>query len=779
MPAARANAAHWGMGRRSSVTFLAALSAAMFTLGPGASIAMGADPQPPTPPATQPSSGTDPSTGLTPDEQRIENVIAAATQYLGVPYRLGTEGPLLFDCSGLVFRAFSDAGLVDRIGGARLRAAGYMRWFASRGQMTTDELLAQRGDLVIYNNGSHIGIYLGDGRAISALINPFGVTVHSLHGVDLPVTGFLRPDWSGNGEVAPFVPVDLPDVPEVPATLVPAADWMPTLDPALTAPAVREGKEQVDMRTLSSRTFLNRDGTYTTEFHAQPIFYQPAGTTAPADLKPIDLTFLADPDTGFASVTSSPVAVTARAADDPAGFVSASAGDFSVSLGLATGAGMKDSSAAPQILDAGRVVDYFDFQPRSVGLRVLAQTDGFKSFIVLSKVPDKNRFSFVLDAPGLTPVVADDGSIILNDESGTTRGRIPRPLLLDSSDVDGGGGGVFTSATTLSVDTSGDLPVITVAVGHAFIDEAVMPAYIDLSLTEFSQPTAGADVAFVSSAHPNANLHGLQRPESPGFDELWLGHQPASKNNNDAFIRFAGIQSVLGTVDVASASLELLPYFQQANDGVTIVRRVTADWNADSLTWTTMPAADNLDAQSVLSTGGTWTSLDVSNYVTDLLSRGVTDYGLVLSGDQTASGTWKRLAASDAGEAAQFGPRLVVTWSGMRPAPAAATPTSSASAPPTLTWTQPQLAGAQLRFEVQVSHDGFVTIDEGSGTVKGKLGKVGEWTPSVDALPASGTYEWRVRAKYGTSTAWSSWSTPATFQLNLPNQYSVKPHSAI
>jgi len=37
-------------------------------------------------------------------------VIEAASQYLGLPYRLGTEGPDRFDCSGLIFRAFADAG---------------------------------------------------------------------------------------------------------------------------------------------------------------------------------------------------------------------------------------------------------------------------------------------------------------------------------------------------------------------------------------------------------------------------------------------------------------------------------------------------------------------------------------------------------------------------------------------------------------------------------------------------------------------------------------------
>ncbi len=126
-----------------------------------------------------------------------EAVIAAAQQYLGHPFQLGSEGPKFFDCSGLVYRAFSDAGELPRIGGLRLRAEGYMQYFVSRGRFTRDEAEAVRGDLVIYEMGVHIGIYLGNGRVISALINPWGVSIHSLHGVHLQVSYFLHVNWGG------------------------------------------------------------------------------------------------------------------------------------------------------------------------------------------------------------------------------------------------------------------------------------------------------------------------------------------------------------------------------------------------------------------------------------------------------------------------------------------------------------------------------------------------------------------------------------------------------
>jgi cell wall-associated NlpC family hydrolase len=128
-----------------------------------------------------------------------EAVIAAAREYLGHNYQLGAEGPRNFDCSGLIYRAFADAGELPRIGGMRLRAAGYQRWFAARGLFSRQASDARRGDLIVWNNGEHIGIYVGDGKAISALVNPWGVTIHSLGGIHKRVTHVLHVNW-GNGD---------------------------------------------------------------------------------------------------------------------------------------------------------------------------------------------------------------------------------------------------------------------------------------------------------------------------------------------------------------------------------------------------------------------------------------------------------------------------------------------------------------------------------------------------------------------------------------------------
>src|SRR5688572_24296968 len=346
----------------------------------------------PSPTAPPPTSDTETESDaeLTSAEQRIENVIAAAQVYLGVPYRMGAEGPDLMDCSGLIYRSFMDAGEGRRMSGARLGVRSYVRWFAARGGLVLDEADAVRGDLAIWGTGNHMGIYLGDGRVISAVTS--GVSVHALHGLSLPLTGFLRPNWDGAGKVEPLDPDLLLDRTETPVSLVPPSAWAPALDPAVEgAQPERGGVERVDMRTASSRTFENEDGTFTTELHAQPIYYQAADSM---NWLPIDLRFhqvegkRRRPDA--AVVDASPVVISAMAPDRAEGFLTLIAGERSLSLARASGGG----EATAVISDDGRAVDYADFYGDGVGLRVLARPDGARSFLVLREAPAASDFAF-------------------------------------------------------------------------------------------------------------------------------------------------------------------------------------------------------------------------------------------------------------------------------------------------------------------------------------------------------------------------------------------------
>jgi len=86
----------------------------------------------------------------------IESILSDAVSHLGVPYVFGGTDNSGFDCSGLAWRVFNDNGVPL----PRTVTAVEMLGIA------VDREDLQPGDLLIFNNPKHTGIYLGDGDFI-------------------------------------------------------------------------------------------------------------------------------------------------------------------------------------------------------------------------------------------------------------------------------------------------------------------------------------------------------------------------------------------------------------------------------------------------------------------------------------------------------------------------------------------------------------------------------------------------------------------------------------
>ena len=90
--------------------------------------------------------------------------------------------------------AFKAAGDLAAIGNGNYRSARSLYdWFRSHGKASRTN--PKPGDLVIWGNGSHVGIYIGNGQAISTLTS--GVRVHGVFAVTASFTAYLHTGMSG------------------------------------------------------------------------------------------------------------------------------------------------------------------------------------------------------------------------------------------------------------------------------------------------------------------------------------------------------------------------------------------------------------------------------------------------------------------------------------------------------------------------------------------------------------------------------------------------------
>jgi cell wall-associated NlpC family hydrolase len=109
--------------------------------------------------------------GLREDSVLVSGIVADAMSFLGAPYVYGGTGPSGFDCSGLIYRVFIDNGLSLPRTVSGIETVGE--------EVAREDL--RPGDLLIFENPKHIGLFIGNGEFIhSSSYQDRGVVVTSL-----------------------------------------------------------------------------------------------------------------------------------------------------------------------------------------------------------------------------------------------------------------------------------------------------------------------------------------------------------------------------------------------------------------------------------------------------------------------------------------------------------------------------------------------------------------------------------------------------------------------
>ncbi len=126
--------------------------------------------------------GTGSGTGSPDTTAKADKVLAFARAQMGKPYVWGAAGPSSYDCSGLTQAAWKTAGVqLPRTTWDQVKSGK---------RVETKDLLP--GDLVFfYDDISHVGIYIGDGKMIHAPKPGTNVREESIF--YMPIYGSVRP----------------------------------------------------------------------------------------------------------------------------------------------------------------------------------------------------------------------------------------------------------------------------------------------------------------------------------------------------------------------------------------------------------------------------------------------------------------------------------------------------------------------------------------------------------------------------------------------------------
>jgi cell wall-associated NlpC family hydrolase len=98
----------------------------------------------------EPSLVSEAPSSLPPLGQTESLMLAAIEDRLGIPYRMGSEGPTRYDCSGFVWSVFQTAGVPFQRGSART--------FWSQFEPVDGDERFKFGTLVFFNHLQHVGI---------------------------------------------------------------------------------------------------------------------------------------------------------------------------------------------------------------------------------------------------------------------------------------------------------------------------------------------------------------------------------------------------------------------------------------------------------------------------------------------------------------------------------------------------------------------------------------------------------------------------------------------
>ncbi|MEU9994168.1 LamG-like jellyroll fold domain-containing protein [Streptomyces sp. NPDC050848] len=467
---------------------------------------------------------------------------------------------------------------------------------------------------------------------------------------ELPPDGGTAPVKLG---AAPKAPADLP------VTRVPA--------PKVAAPKGFDAKTSAEVpaqRTERGRTFLNKDGTYTTRFYNEPVNFRSSEGT----WKAIDTGLARTAQTTTRSMNGSGGNWEPRSTEEQLRFAEYADAQTLVRLGVndsaAIGWGIEGVSHA-QGKVTGSVITYPEARPHA-DVEIIAGSSSVKETLILKSAAAPTQWRFPLALEGLTAKLDAHGGIAFVDASGRQQGWMPAGWMEDSRKAPNSNEGVISSGVTYEIVREGARQVLVVTLDKKWLSapERVFPVKVDPSASGLQ----AASGTYVESPY-NQNFSSDTVLKVGTYDGG--GHKAAS------FLKFNGLDTTLKNAYVINANLSLYNTWSYSCTARPVtVHEITSNWSEGSTSSYPGPATGGAlgsksfahgwrpSGTTTWSCGPAWEAIPLGEsgrrLVDDWTHGRKANYGLAVKAATDDSRTWKQFGSDDYPTGK---PSLDVTWS--------------------------------------------------------------------------------------------------------------------
>ncbi|MFJ1616804.1 LamG-like jellyroll fold domain-containing protein [Streptomyces sp. NPDC088249] len=437
-------------------------------------------------------------------------------------------------------------------------------------------------------------------------------------------------------------------------------------DTAVTDPATgttksfnqKTSKRNAKKSTATSDFYVNADGSTTVRHYASRSNFKAADGT----WKPID-TALAVGDGGRLQQRANSLDVEfAPAADDQ----QLASVDFGAGRSLAYS--LRGARQVVPTVDADSTAKYAEVLP-DTDLLFSPLTEGFKERLVLSSADAPNSWLFPLDLKGLTPRIADDGSVQFTDADGEVTATIPHAFMEDSKVDPRSGDAALSRAVTYELTTiDDDKPALRLTADRDWLDDParVYPVTVD--------PTIAAS----NSTYAQNTIGGDHSTEN----QIKVGSYDSGTNKANSFLQFSSLGTTLKGQRVSAATLNVYAVWSATCTAEPFsVHPVTKSWTPSGVTAYPGPAYGAAIGTATVAPGASCTNnaggtndlkvgvkmpVKLSTDWFDSVATGSANYGLALTAPTTDGLHWKKFH-SDNSTTSGFRPALDLTYTANKP----------------------------------------------------------------------------------------------------------------